>query len=77
MFNKLVKYLKNDEYLISLSNSFIHVINYKSIMSLNNNRVELMFDNKILIITGEDFIIEKMEKSEMRIKGKITNIEIK
>lgn len=77
MFNKLVKYLKNDEYLISLSNSFIHVINYKSIMSLNNNRVELMLENKILIITGEDFIIEKMEKSEMRIKGKITNIEIK
>ena len=77
MFNKLVKYLKNDEYLISLSNSFIHVINYKSIISLNNNRVELMLDNKILIITGEDFIIEKMEKSEMRVKGKITNIEIK
>lgn len=77
MFNKLVKYLKNDEYLISLSNSFIHVINYKSIISLNNNRVELMLDDKILIITGEDFIIEKMEKSEMRIKGKITNIEIK
>ena len=77
MFNKLVKYLKNDEYLISLSNTFIHVINYKSIMSLNNNRVELMLDNKVLIITGEDFIIEKMEKSEMRVKGKITNIEIK
>lgn len=77
MFNKLVKYLNNDEYLISLSDSFIHVINYKSIMSLNNNRIELMLNNKILIITGEDFIIEKMEKSEMTIKGKITNIEIK
>ena len=77
MFNKLVKYLNNDEYLISLSDSFIHVINYKSIMSLNNNRIELILNNKILIITGEDFIIEKMEKSEMTIKGKITNIEIK
>lgn len=77
MFNKLVKYLNNNEYLISLSDSFIHVINYKSIMSLNNNRIELMLNNKILIITGEDFIIEKMEKSEMIIKGKITNIEIK
>lgn len=77
MFNKLVKYLNNDEYLISLSDSFIHVINYKSIISLNNNRIELMLNNKILIITGEDFIIEKMEKSEMTIKGKITNIEIK
>ncbi|MBR2004734.1 MAG: hypothetical protein IJ991_11230, partial [Thermoguttaceae bacterium] len=31
-----------------------------------------MLNNKILIITGEDFIIEKMEKSEMIIKGKIT-----
>lgn len=77
MFNKLVKYLNNDEYLISLSDSFIHVINYKSIMSLNNSRIELILNNKILIITGEDFIIEKMEKSEMIIKGKITNIEIK
>jgi len=77
MFNKLVKYLKNDEYLISLSDSFIHVINYKNIMSLTENKIELMLNNKILLINGRDFVIEKMEKSEMTIKGTITNIEIK
>lgn len=77
MFNKLVKYLKNDEYLISISTDFIHIFNYKLIKNITSKKIELSLEDKTILLDGDNFIIEKMEKKEMIVRGKVTNLEIK
>lgn len=78
MFNKLLKYIKNDEYLISISNNKIHLYNYKSILDITDNKISLLLNNnKNIIIKGNNIITRKMENKEMILDGDINYIEIK
>ena len=69
----LVNFLYDKEYFISIYNNFIHVFNYKELISLTSKLVILKLDKFKLEIKGEDLFITKMMSNEILIRGVIKN----
>lgn len=72
----LVNFLYDKEYFISIYDNFIHVFNYKELISLTSKLVILKLDKFILEIKGEDLFITKMVSNEILIRGVIKNVGI-
>ena len=72
----LVNFLYDKEYFISIYDSFIHVFNYKELISLTSKLVILKLDKFKLEIKGEDLFITKMMPNEILIRGVIKNVGI-
>lgn len=72
----LVNFLYDKEYFISIYDNFIHVFNYKELISLTSKLVILKLDKFILEIKGEDLFITKMMSNEILIRGVIKNVGI-
>ncbi|MBS5805752.1 MAG: YabP/YqfC family sporulation protein [Firmicutes bacterium] len=72
----LVNFLYDKEYFISIYNNFIHVFNYKELISLTSKLVILKLDKFKLEIKGEDLFITKMMSNEILIRGVIKNVGI-
>lgn len=72
----LVNFLYDKEYFISIYNNFIHVFNYKELISLTSKLVILKLDKFKLEIKGEDLFITKMVSNEILIRGVIKNVGI-
>lgn len=72
----LVNFLYDKEYFISIYDSFIHVFNYKELISLTSKLVILKLDKFKLEIKGEDLFITKMVSNEILIRGVIKNVGI-
>ena len=56
----LVNFLYDKEYFISIYDNFIHVFNYKELISLTSKLVILKLDKFKLEIKGEDLFIIKV-----------------
>ena len=72
----LVNFLYDKEYFISIYDNFIHVFNYKELISLTSKLVILKLDKFKLEIKGEDLFITKMMSNEILIRGVIKNVGI-
>ena len=72
----LINFLYDKEYFISIYDNFIHVFNYKELISLTSKLIVLKMDKFSLEIKGEDLFITKMMPNEILIKGKIKNVGI-
>lgn len=72
----LVNFFYDKEYFISIYNNFIHVFNYKELISLTSKLVILKLDKFKLEIKGEDLFITKMMSNEILIRGVIKNVGI-
>lgn len=77
MLNKIIKYVKDDEGLISLNGNYLHIYNFNKIINITNNSIELHINDKLYSISGNDFKVIKLETNEMLFKGTIKSIEIK
>ena len=72
----LVNFLYDKEYFISIYDNFIHVFNYKELISLTSKLVILKLDKFKLEFKGEDLFITKMVSNEILIRGVIKNVGI-
>lgn len=72
----LINFLYDKEYFISIYDTYIHVFNYKDLVSLTSKIIILKMNKFILEIKGEDLFITKMMPNEILIKGKIKNVGI-
>ena len=72
----LINFLYDKEYFKSIYDNFIHVFNYKDLISLTNKLVILKLDKFKLEIKGEDLFITKMMPKEILIRGVIKNVGI-
>ena len=77
MFDGLKKYINGEDYLVRLMNSKVDCYNYLSINKINNNEVIIKFPKIRLYLKGKDFILKKLDKSELLITGIITKIELR
>ena len=74
---KIVSDLINiKDYKIYLMNNLVHVINYKSIIDINENEALIKINDRILKIYGKDFTLTRLDKNELLIKGIIKRIEL-
>ena len=76
MLEKISNYVNDKEFRLTLYNDKIHIINYKKIISLENNYLSILCLNKKILVTGNNLILSKILDNELLIKGTINNIEV-
>lgn len=76
MLEKISNYVNDKEFRLTLYNDKIHIINYKQIISLENNYLSILCLNKKILVTGNNLILSKILDNELLIKGNINNIEV-
>ena len=72
----LINFLYDKDYFISIYATYIHVFNYKDLVSLTSKLIDLKMDKFSLEIKGEDLFITRMMPNEILIKGRIKNVGI-
>ena len=77
MFETIKKYMKSDDYLISLMHKKVHCYNYYSIKKISDNEIIIVFKEKDLYITGHNFTLKALDKRELLISGDVINIELR
>ncbi|MBR2678117.1 MAG: YabP/YqfC family sporulation protein [Bacilli bacterium] len=76
MLEKISNYVNDKEFRLTLYNDKIHIINYKKIISLENNYLSILCLDKKILVTGNNLILSKILDNELLIKGTINNIEV-
>lgn len=76
MFSRLSNYINNDKFSLTITDNMLHIINYKRILSLDEEYISVITDNKKINIKGDKLIPQKLLDNEILIIGKIKNIEV-
>ena len=77
MFNKVHRYLNDEEFRFIYHEDKIYITNYKRIIVLEDNYISFQSKNKTITITGTNLILKRLVDKDMLIKGNITKIEVK
>lgn len=65
-----------NNYKVTFDDNKVYVLNYKSVLDINDAEALIKLYNKILKIYGSDMKLIKMDKSELLISGQINKIEL-
>ncbi len=76
MFNRLSNYINNDKFSLTITDNMLHIINYKKILSLDEEYISVITDNKKINIKGDKLTPQKLLDDEILLIGKIKNIEV-
>lgn len=76
LINKLDRYLNDNDYKIIIKENYVNIINYDEIIDFNLNNISVKYNNKVIIIEGNNLTISKLVKDEVLILGEITSIRI-
>ena len=76
MFERINNYIQDNSFHFTVYNDKIHIVNYKRIISLEDNYISLQTENKRINIIGNHFILKKLLKEEMVVNGMISQIEV-
>ena len=71
MLDKICNYINDNEFRFTIYEDKIHIINYKRIISLEDNYISLKTNNKKILIKGDNLILKRLLNNEMLIKGNI------
>lgn len=77
MINKMGNYLSNKKYKMIIDEQSIYIVNYKILLSLEENYISLLTNNKKIEISGNKLKLKKIVENELLIKGFINKIEVK
>ena len=56
----MMEYLLDSKFKIIITDSYINVINYKELISINSNNIILKYNNGSINIKGNDLLITKL-----------------
>lgn len=73
---RLDNYLYDNEYKIVIKENYVNIINYDEIVDFSLNKISVKYQNKVIIIEGNNLTISKMVIDEVIVIGKISNIRI-
>lgn len=76
MFKELNSYINDKEFKVNIYKDKINVINYKKIISLEDNSIVILSTSRKIIINGNNLKLVKILENELLIKGNINNIEV-
>ena len=77
MLERISNYVNDREFRIVFYGDKVHIINYQKIISLENNYISIISNNKKLSITGSNLVLNKLLDNEMLNTGIITKLEVK
>lgn len=76
MLDRLYEYVSDNQFRFTVYDNYFHVVNFKRILSLEENYISVLSNNKKITITGSNFILNKLVDDELLITGNITKIEV-
>lgn len=76
MLDRLYDYVSDTEFRFTVYENKFNAINFKRILSLEDNYISILSNTKKITITGTNFILNKLVKDELLITGNITKIEV-
>lgn len=74
ILNNLKNYLYDQDYIINIYDNFLYLFNYVELIKLSDTSLKVKFLNFVLNVDGKKFLIYKITKKEMLIKGEVTNV---
>ena len=76
MFERMNNYINDNEFRFTVYENKIHIINYKRILSLEDNYISFQSQKEKITIQGNQLSLNKLLENEMLITGFITKIEV-
>jgi len=76
MSNFISNYINDKEFRFTVYNNKIHIINFNKIITLEDNYISLLSNNKKINIKGSSLVLLKLVDNELLVKGNISNIEV-
>ena len=64
-----------NKYKIIIKDNYINIMNYKNIIDIDHNRIEIFLDKARVIISGNNLLVTGIDEYEMVIKGIIKGID--
>ena len=74
--SKIRNYIEDHEFHLDLFENRIHVLNYDKILSLKEEKIVLIIDNKKVTLYGSEFSLNQMLDDELLIEGLLSKVEI-
>ena len=76
MSNFISNYINDKEFRLTVYENKMHIINFKKIITLEDNYISLLSQNKKINIKGINLLLVKLLANELLIKGNISSIEV-
>ena len=76
MLNRLKDYINDDSFKINIYKNKINVVNYLDIITLEESRISLKYQQGMIIIKGNNLSVNKLLDNEVLITGDIKSIEL-
>ena len=75
MLNNLRNYINDSSWKINIYNGKVNIVNYLDVVSLEENRISVKYEQGMIIFKGDRLSVNKMLENEMLITGNIKSIE--
>lgn len=75
LFDRLDRYLVDNEYKVTIMDGEVHIINYVEIVDFSSTRVVVKYRKGVTILNGVDLVVSKMLEDELLITGKLKSVE--
>lgn len=76
MIKNVYEYVRDNEFRFTVFSDRIHVINYKRIISLQDDDISFLGDDKKIVVKGKGLTLNKMLDDEVLILGSVTKVEV-
>lgn len=76
MLEKISNFINDKEFRFTIYENQIHIINYKKIISLEDDKIIIQGNQKIINIKGTHFKLEKLLNEELLCIGQVQRIEL-
>lgn len=76
MLNKLKDYINDNEFRITIFSDRIYVVNYKEVLSLEDERISFSTEKGRVIVKGDQLTLNKLLDREVLISGRTKDIEV-
>lgn len=76
MKESINRYFNDLDFRYTVYSNMLHIINYTKVLSLEEKRVSILFNNKRIVFKGDNFILKKMLDNEVLIRGVVLGVEV-
>lgn len=77
MIRKVIDYIKEDSFELRVNNEYISIINYTSILFMDEDKISISYQDGSILISGDHLVVVKMLDKELLIKGNFLKIEFR
>lgn len=75
--NKFRNYILENDFEIKVYKDKVNIVNYVNIDGIENDKIVIRYTEGLVIIKGNNLVINKLFNDEVLISGKISQVELR